>query len=581
MKMKLILVIYLLFESTKCVYATSRLILKEGANGLLRSQSAVFRENRTLSSLTTLRKISTTSSQNSLFHNNNFSKPLINVRKIFSSNYFFRTGDLPQRIQSLMKYGKVKRSDLNISEDEKIHLDLGGCGYNNYGGGLTTGFYNSININVINECGVRVINPYTISNLVKILKFPSLEGPMVKDPYPLDDNFADYITLQSAPLTDANVIEIKRMLRLGGRVGLWIDLSETHKTKVRMLANLMGTTPGYNRYDSFHGQAYFEPIEMFNTGLLVGFQNTADNCINLNYTCGDLTSTVQSYRPYYDGRQSTWLTDSMPSLISLPYNSANFPKLLMAYKELSTNIIRFSTSFDGINWSQPYLPMVPPNTSLVEWKTPSSPCMAIFQNKIYLALRTSDNKIAISSSYFGCLWEPLVVINADWGTSDVLSMSVFTDSQNQTKLYMAIKGHETSTWQNVYIASSSNGTEWTRYQQSGWGVKLPISITTFNNKLYMACVANPNLISVATSSTGVNGSWEWLDRIHSQNWSTLDAVNLSTYNNKMYLLIKGTGNTGDTRTYYTSTSDGVNWSERTAIPNVLSNSALFGIHAFK
>jgi hypothetical protein len=63
--------------------------------------------------------------------------------------------------------------------------------------------------------------------------------------YPFIDAIADLVTMQSAPLTCSNVSEIGRLLRLGGKAELWVDL-ERFQAAVDKLALLLGCTPTYS-----------------------------------------------------------------------------------------------------------------------------------------------------------------------------------------------------------------------------------------------------------------------------------------------------------------------------------------------
>ena len=69
--------------------------------------------------------------------------------------------------------------------------------------------------------------------------------------YPFADNFADYITMQNAPLTPKNVKEIARCLRPGGVVELWID--DSFLPEMLQLATLLQSKIEFDSVDQFNG----------------------------------------------------------------------------------------------------------------------------------------------------------------------------------------------------------------------------------------------------------------------------------------------------------------------------------------
>ncbi|QBR83607.1 hypothetical protein E3983_04090 [Legionella israelensis] len=137
---------------------------------------------------------------------------------------------------------RVSRKDLNLDNDYFIHLDIGGEGYNEHMG-YFSGFTTSINVNATeyqsNDYGMR------IPNLVR------LKSWFTNPSYPFSDGFADYITMQNAPLTSKNIDEIARCLRPGGVVELWI--SEDWKKEIERLARKLHSEPEFGIEDEFKG----------------------------------------------------------------------------------------------------------------------------------------------------------------------------------------------------------------------------------------------------------------------------------------------------------------------------------------
>lgn len=107
------------------------------------------------------------------------------------------------------------RTDIQISSTYPLHVDLGGEGrFTTHG--VTAGFGNALNINARWTNSQLIGVP--IPNLIPVV------GWKHNPPIPLADGVVDYVTMQSAPLTEHNVNEICRVLAKGGCVGLWIDL---------------------------------------------------------------------------------------------------------------------------------------------------------------------------------------------------------------------------------------------------------------------------------------------------------------------------------------------------------------------
>ncbi|BAZ08974.1 hypothetical protein NIES4071_07800 [Calothrix sp. NIES-4071] len=158
--------------------------------------------------------------------------------------------DLVANINTMIRKGnkKVSRRDLNLGE-QKIHLDLGGEGYHE-AHGVVSGFRTAINLNA-----------QEYDSQYKDLKIPHLVLVNYSEPYPFADNFADYITMQGAPLTPHNLDEIVRMLRKGGKVGLWIDQNFFQKQIDDLASKLDSKPKKVNKYeDEFGGRAGYTKI---------------------------------------------------------------------------------------------------------------------------------------------------------------------------------------------------------------------------------------------------------------------------------------------------------------------------------
>lgn len=137
---------------------------------------------------------------------------------------------------------KVSRADLNLPDNYRVHVDVGGEGLNEHMGYIS-GFPDSINLNTLqhqsNHYGIPVPN---------LVRLKSWSGKVT---YPFADGSIDYITMQNAPLTDNNVSEIARCLRPGGVVDLWVD--EFFVDNMNRLAQLLHSKVELDVTDEFTG----------------------------------------------------------------------------------------------------------------------------------------------------------------------------------------------------------------------------------------------------------------------------------------------------------------------------------------
>ncbi|MEO1748838.1 MAG: hypothetical protein AAFR27_09530, partial [Pseudomonadota bacterium] len=150
----------------------------------------------------------------------------------------------------------VGRLDLAVGKNYPIHLDLGGEGYHE-AHGLISGFEDAINLNT------QTTDSQDSSRHIPYLVYLPGGASWTPPPsYPFKDEFATYITMQGAPLTDKNVSEIARLIQPGRAVDLWID-QEDHSKQINDLARLMDAEINRDqRNDSFNGQAGFEVLRL-------------------------------------------------------------------------------------------------------------------------------------------------------------------------------------------------------------------------------------------------------------------------------------------------------------------------------
>ena len=144
----------------------------------------------------------------------------------------------------------VTRKDAQFSDSDYLHLDIGGEGYHE-AGGVVSGFNSAINLNVQEHDSQP---PYAnIPHLVKLRDWNA--------DYPFQDGFADYMTMQGAPLTDHNVTEFVRCARPGGEIGLWID-QDDWRSNITRLANELDSYPEWKAWDEFGGSFSIEKTKI-------------------------------------------------------------------------------------------------------------------------------------------------------------------------------------------------------------------------------------------------------------------------------------------------------------------------------
>lgn len=141
----------------------------------------------------------------------------------------------------------VTRADIHADCGNYIILDIGGEGRHS-AHNMITGFENAINLNVLTTDS-QTNKP--IPNLVEIDNWV--------DPYPLGDGFADYIVIQNAPLTNHNVDEIVRLLKRGGKVGLWVDVNQ-YQNNIIDLGRRLKAGVFFHADDEFKGKAGFSKV---------------------------------------------------------------------------------------------------------------------------------------------------------------------------------------------------------------------------------------------------------------------------------------------------------------------------------
>lgn len=131
---------------------------------------------------------------------------------------------------------KVTRQQIGIDDNYSIKLDVGGMGVYQHNVGGIAGLPDALNLNDKSK------NPDSLPPDIPIPYLVLMPDWRTNPTYPFDDGFADYIIMQSSPLTPTNVQEINRVLKIGGSVGLWID-QDGFKMEIAELAKLLNCNP--------------------------------------------------------------------------------------------------------------------------------------------------------------------------------------------------------------------------------------------------------------------------------------------------------------------------------------------------
>ena len=130
----------------------------------------------------------------------------------------------------------VDGANFNVSYPSITHVDIGGEGLiKNY-----AGFEDSANVNVQTVQSGRTDqfgNFIPIPNLIKLNSWD--------DPIPLSSNSVPYVTFQNTPLTEHMAREAARIVKIGGKIELWID--PKYKNMVDLIIKLTGEKLGAGR----------------------------------------------------------------------------------------------------------------------------------------------------------------------------------------------------------------------------------------------------------------------------------------------------------------------------------------------
>ena len=183
------------------------------------------------------------------------------------------------------------------------------------------------------------------------------------------------------------------------------------------------------------------------------------------------------------------------------------------------------------------------NTWESEGKGLSDISMAVFNGRLYQAIRGLDNGIYTRSSADGQIWTGWV---KEGSTKGNVGMAVFNG-----KLHQAVTG---SGSKYVYTRYTSDGTTWSAWKYMDTVTVMTgsnLSMIVFNNRLYLA-------------GQGPNNEVYWRSTADGDNWSawehygaTKGDISMIVFGGKLYQAVTGS----DSKYVYTRfTADGTTWS---------------------
>jgi hypothetical protein len=167
--------------------------------------------------------------------------------------------------------------------------------------------------------------------------------------------------------------------------------------------------------------------------------------------------------------------------------------------------------------------------------------MASLNGRLYQSHRGNDNNIYTRSSTDGINWTNWNN-NGGGATLNAPSLAAFNG-----RLYQSHRGYDN----NIYTRSSSDGVNWSGWDQSGGATQSAPTLAAVNGRLYQSHRGFDNNIHTRSSTDGVNWSG-WVQ----SGGGTPTAPTLAAYNGRLYQSHRGfDGN----KMYTRSSTDGMNW----------------------
>jgi hypothetical protein len=163
----------------------------------------------------------------------------------------------------------------------------------------------------------------------------------------------------------------------------------------------------------------------------------------------------------------------------------------------------------------------------------------------------ANTDILVCSTADGTNWSNAAAIQQS--SKFAPSLAVFND-----RLYVAFVANNPGN--GVLVCSTADGTSWTDNTNIQQASKFAPSLAVFNNRLYVAFIANNsgNAVLVCSTPDGTN----WTDNTNIQQTSQF-APSLGVFNNRLYVAF--IANNPGNGVLVCSTANGTNWTDNTAI----------------
>ncbi len=217
------------------------------------------------------------------------------------------------------------------------------------------------------------------------------------------------------------------------------------------------------------------------------------------------------------------------------------------FQVLSSNtwpyVIYVRNSSDGHNWTQ--------WSAELNGYSHREPSLAIFQNRLYLSVSGTDNRIYTKSMDMGGTWDSKW---AETGGTTLEGVGIGSGNLNGTEMLFQIVKSSNDT--NIYVRQTKDGVFDYNSPEEKWKIfggftnKKP-SLSSINGKLIATVAGTDSRIYLRTSIDGVNWS-NWAEK----GGLTFEAPVISLENNLLYQTVKSIE---DNSLYYRSTSDLQNW----------------------
>jgi len=222
----------------------------------------------------------------------------------------------------------------------------------------------------------------------------------------------------------------------------------------------------------------------------------------------------------------------------------------------SSSKLLIATSADGVHWSDSF--------QADGWTSAVAPSLAVFNDKLWAACNTSTpfsqqpHELSLISSADGVTWSDTAMASSQ-SSYEAPSLAVFKD-----KLWMAFLGTDPSHLpkapepsRRLMICSTADGVTWSAASQvTGQTTSGPPSLAVFNNRLWVAFIANDPSNRLLICSTADGGTWSAASQVTGQ--TTGGDPSLAVFNYRLWVAF--IANDPSKRLLICSSPNGSRWS---------------------